>query len=163
MGGGVRGQNEVFVPKIGLKFPAPLINFIFCRREIFLMSGGGGGVGRPGPAKAPTPLPPKVPVPRRGIGVASSGQTAKGKGKGEGKGKGDNNCSFYQANLNQKGRQKSHRKSYADVAHTQVTPNRLRRSANHAYSHPIFPSQKLCCCARQGKTRFRLSQEPTFQ
>ena len=31
----VRGQKEVCVPKIGLKFPAPLIDFVFCLRTIF--------------------------------------------------------------------------------------------------------------------------------
>ena len=34
-GGGVRGQKIVCVPKIGLQFPAPLINFIFCRVKFF--------------------------------------------------------------------------------------------------------------------------------
>ena len=33
----VRGQKEVCVPKIGIEFPAPLINFIFCLRKFFLM------------------------------------------------------------------------------------------------------------------------------
>ena len=40
--GGVRGQKIVCVPKIGLEFPAPLINFIFCLRKMFLMWVGGG-------------------------------------------------------------------------------------------------------------------------
>ena len=43
-GGGIGGSEEkktVRVPKIGLKFPAPLINFIFCPRTILLMWVGG--------------------------------------------------------------------------------------------------------------------------
>ena len=33
MNGWVRGQIKVCVPKIGLKFLAPLINYIFCMRH----------------------------------------------------------------------------------------------------------------------------------
>ena len=58
---GVRGQKTVCLPKIGLKFPAPLINFSFCRRKPFLMWGGGGiGLGL---ARAPNnpPSPPRGP------------------------------------------------------------------------------------------------------
>ena len=40
------------VPEIGVKFPAPLINFIFCLRKNFLMWVG-GWVGRPELARAP--------------------------------------------------------------------------------------------------------------
>ena len=59
-GGGVRGQKKVHVPKIGLKFPAPLINFIFLLRKIFLMWVG-GGMGWPGLARPPPPpLGPKA-------------------------------------------------------------------------------------------------------
>ena len=36
-GGVGRGQKKVCAPTIGLKFPAPLINFTFCRRQILLM------------------------------------------------------------------------------------------------------------------------------
>ena len=42
---------------MGLKFPAPLISFIFRLRTVFLMWGGGGG-GRPGLARAPNDPPP---------------------------------------------------------------------------------------------------------
>ena len=41
---------------MGLKFPAPLINVILCRRETFLM--WVGGVRRPGLAEAPNNPPP---------------------------------------------------------------------------------------------------------
>ena len=43
--------------KIALKFPAPLINFIFCRRKILLMWCGWGG--QPGLARPQTTLPPQ--------------------------------------------------------------------------------------------------------
>ena len=54
---GVRGQKTVCVPKIGLKFPAPLIIFIFCRRKSFLMWVGGGSAGADQGPKHPPPLP----------------------------------------------------------------------------------------------------------
>ena len=45
--GGSEAKKKVCVPKIGLKFPAPFINFIFCRRKIFLMwLGGLAGAGQ---------------------------------------------------------------------------------------------------------------------
>ena len=51
----VRGQEKVCVPKIGLKFPALLINVIFCRRIFFLMWVGGlVGAGQ-GPKHPPSP------------------------------------------------------------------------------------------------------------
>ena len=54
---GGRGQKKVCLHKIGLKFPAPLINFIFCGRTIFLVWGGiGRGLPRP---RTPPPSPPK--------------------------------------------------------------------------------------------------------
>ena len=40
-GGGVRGQKQVCVSKINLKFPAPLMNFVFHPRTIFLVWVGG--------------------------------------------------------------------------------------------------------------------------
>ena len=40
-GGGVQRPKKNCVPKIGLQFPAPLTNFIFCLRKIFLMWVGG--------------------------------------------------------------------------------------------------------------------------
>ena len=52
-GGGAEAQKTVCVPKIGLKFPAPLINFIVCRRNTFLMWGG----GRPGAGQGPKQHP----------------------------------------------------------------------------------------------------------
>ena len=52
VGGWGRGQQKVCVPEIGLKFPALLINFIFCLRKIFL-TWVGGGAGRTGLARAP--------------------------------------------------------------------------------------------------------------
>ena len=52
--------KKVCVPQIGLKFPAPLLNFMFCRRNSFLMWVGGWG-GWPGPARAPNPAPPPPP------------------------------------------------------------------------------------------------------
>ena len=48
-GGGVRGQQRVCVPEIGLRFLAPLINFIFPLRKIILMwvrVGGSAGAGQ---------------------------------------------------------------------------------------------------------------------
>ena len=49
-GVGVSEAKKVCVPKIGLKFPAPLINLFFCQRKIFLMWVGGlVGQGWPGP------------------------------------------------------------------------------------------------------------------
>ena len=62
-GGGVRGQKKLCVlcvPKIGLKFPVPLRNFIFRLRKLFLMWVG-GWVGRPGLARAPS-NPPHLPL-----------------------------------------------------------------------------------------------------
>ena len=57
MGGGVRGpQKGDFVGKIGLRFRASLINFIFFRRKKFSDVGrGGGGAGQ---AEEPSPPPP---------------------------------------------------------------------------------------------------------
>ena len=55
-GGGVRGRKTVCVPKIGLRFPAPVINSILCRRKLFLMW---VGRGRAGPQTPPLP-----PLPR---------------------------------------------------------------------------------------------------
>ena len=53
--GGSEANTKVCVPKIGLKFPASLVHFIFPRRKMFLMGGG----GRPGLARAPDePSPP---------------------------------------------------------------------------------------------------------
>ena len=49
---GGSGQEKVCVPEIGLKFPAPSIDFIFCLRKIFLMCVG-GGFGPLGLARAP--------------------------------------------------------------------------------------------------------------
>ena len=47
-------QKKVCVPKIGLKFPVHLINFVFCRRKSFLMwVGGWVGRGWPGPQTTP--------------------------------------------------------------------------------------------------------------
>ena len=61
--GGSRGQKKVFVPKVGLKFPARLINFIFCLGKIFLMwVGWWVNWGWPGP-KTPPPSPPNNPLP----------------------------------------------------------------------------------------------------
>ena len=61
MGGWVRGQKKVCVPKIDLQVRAPLINFIFFLRKNFLMWVG-GWVG--GSAKIPggqfDPPPPPV-------------------------------------------------------------------------------------------------------
>ena len=54
-GGGSEAKKKSCVPKIGLKFPAPLINFIFCRRTIF---SDVVWVGRLGLARAPNNLPP---------------------------------------------------------------------------------------------------------
>ena len=54
-GGGVRGQKKVCVPKISLKFPAPLINYIFCLKKFSDVSGWGGW---PGLARAPNSPPP---------------------------------------------------------------------------------------------------------
>ena len=45
--------KKVCVPKTGLKFPAPLINFIFCLRKNFLMWAGWVGQGWPGPQTTP--------------------------------------------------------------------------------------------------------------
>ena len=59
VGGWVRGLEKVCVPKISLKFPALLINFIFCPRQIFLMwVGGWVGRGWPGPQTTNPPPPP---------------------------------------------------------------------------------------------------------
>ena len=56
--GRVRGQKNVCVPQIGLKFPAPLITLIFWPEEKFSDVGGERG-GRPGLPRAPNnPLPP---------------------------------------------------------------------------------------------------------
>ena len=41
MGGWLRGQKKVCVPKIDLQVRAPLINFIFFLRKHFLMWVGG--------------------------------------------------------------------------------------------------------------------------
>ena len=60
VGGWVRGQKKVCVPKITLKIPAPLIDFIFCWMKILLMWGGGGS--GPGLARAPNAPPPQVLV-----------------------------------------------------------------------------------------------------
>ena len=47
----VRGQKKVCVPKIGLKSPAPLINFNFCPTKKFLiLEGGWAGQGPKPPA-----------------------------------------------------------------------------------------------------------------
>ena len=63
-GGGSEAKKKVCVPKIGLKFPAPLINFTFRLRKGFLMWGGGGG--RLGLASAPNAKAPLAPpAPRR--------------------------------------------------------------------------------------------------
>ena len=59
-GGGVRGE-KVCVPKIGLKFRAPLIHFIFCRRKIFLIFGGGAAGAGQGPTQPPPPPAPRGP------------------------------------------------------------------------------------------------------
>ena len=57
-GGGVRGQDKLCGPKIGLKFPAPLIKFS-SQRHIFLMRVGGAGWGpKPSPPLPPRPLAP---------------------------------------------------------------------------------------------------------
>ena len=57
-GGGVRGQDKACVPKIGLKFPAPLINFIFLPEENVSDVRGGVG-GSAGAGQGPKPaLPP---------------------------------------------------------------------------------------------------------
>ena len=63
MAGWVRGQKNVCVPKIGLKFPAPLINFIFCLRKILLMWVG-GSVGRGWPSPPPPPDLQAIACPR---------------------------------------------------------------------------------------------------
>ena len=56
-GGWVRGQNRFVYLKIGLKFPAPFINFIFHpRNNVFDV---GEWVGRPGLARAPNTPPPR--------------------------------------------------------------------------------------------------------
>ena len=61
--GGVRDQNKVCVPQIGLQFPAPLTNFIASPRKIALMCVGGSvGRGCPGPQTTPPP-PPRVTNP----------------------------------------------------------------------------------------------------
>ena len=52
--GGSEAKKQVGVPKIGPKFPAPLMNFILCPRKIFLKFGGGGvGGGWPEPQTSP--------------------------------------------------------------------------------------------------------------
>ena len=56
-GGGQRSNKKVCVPEIGLKFPAPLINFIFCLRKSFLMRVG-GWVRLTGQGPNPPPPPP---------------------------------------------------------------------------------------------------------
>ena len=59
-GGGGQRPKKVCVPKIGLKFPAPLINSIFCRRTVCSDAGGwvGGSAGAgQGPKQAPPPPP----------------------------------------------------------------------------------------------------------
>ena len=53
-------QIQVCVPPIGLKFPAPFINFVFCRRSTFLMWVG-GSVGQPGAGQGPKHPPPPPP------------------------------------------------------------------------------------------------------
>ena len=59
------GHKKVCLSKVGLKFPAPSINFIFGRRTISLMWGGGSvGWGCSGPH-----IPP--PPPRWGFGLAT--------------------------------------------------------------------------------------------
>ena len=57
MGGWVRGQKTVCAPKVSLKFPEPLIDFIFLLRKIVLILVG--GVGWPGSAKDPN-APPRI-------------------------------------------------------------------------------------------------------
>ena len=74
-GGRVRGQKEVCGPKIGLKFPAPLIDFIFLPDEQF--SDVGGCVGRPGLGRAPdnpqaTACPQPNPTPAPPASVCSA-------------------------------------------------------------------------------------------
>ena len=60
--GGGRGHREVCVPEVGLKFPAPLISFVFFQRKMVLLWWGWGWVvGCPGPKPAPPP-----PLPRGG-------------------------------------------------------------------------------------------------
>ena len=55
--GRVRGQNKVCVRDIGLKFPAPLINLIFCLWKVLLMwVGRSAGAGH-GPKQPPPPSP----------------------------------------------------------------------------------------------------------
>ena len=67
LGGGGQRPKKITVLKIGLKFPAPLINFIFCRRKIFLMLGGRAGLARapntppPPPGSLSSSLPPPPP------------------------------------------------------------------------------------------------------
>ena len=56
-GGGGSEAKKIFLYPNRPQISGPLINFIFCRRKIFLMLGG-GGVGRPGLARAPNPPPP---------------------------------------------------------------------------------------------------------
>ena len=46
VGGLVRGQKKVCVPKIDLQMRAPLTNFIFFLRKNFLMWVGGGAERR---------------------------------------------------------------------------------------------------------------------
>ena len=46
-------QKKVDVTKIGLTFPAPLINRIFCLRCIFLIWVGGGSAGAGQGSKQP--------------------------------------------------------------------------------------------------------------
>ena len=63
-GGGVRGQNQVCVPKIGPQFPTPLINhleFHFLPEDNFSDVGGGDGLARAGQGPKPPPLPPGGP------------------------------------------------------------------------------------------------------
>ena len=57
-GWGSEAKKKGCVPKIDLKVPAPLNNFIFCRRTMFLKWVGGGGVGAVQGPKQPPPPPP---------------------------------------------------------------------------------------------------------
>ena len=79
-GGGGSEAKKVCVPKIGLKFPAPLIIFIFCRRKSFLMwVGGWVGRGWPGPQTSPP-----APQPRGSLRYSLSEAVTSGRGAGLG-------------------------------------------------------------------------------
>ena len=64
--------KKVCVPKIGLKFPAALINFIFCRRKFFLMWAGGGGSAGAGQGPKQSPPSPPPPPGSLSIGLTSA-------------------------------------------------------------------------------------------